>query len=79
MKKEGKYMLEFFIFFLYRTGAIVGSGTDKALEQKLFKLHEELTDLHRKRGEVCYFMIVLVLQKKEGRCICLGFGFPFLI
>ena len=45
-----------------RTGAIAGTVTDKALEQKMYKLHEELTDLHRKRGEVMIIISCSVLQ-----------------
>lgn len=46
-------------------GSITGAITDKALEQKLFKLHEELTDLHRKRGENAQQIIDLTSALKE--------------
>lgn len=32
-----------------------GSGNSQALEQKLFKLQEEVTELHRRRGEVTHY------------------------
>ena len=37
-----------------------GNGSEKiaSLEQKLFKLQEELTELHRQKGEVSYFVIL---------------------
>ena len=39
-------------------GVVVG-GSEKvaSLEQKLFKLQEELTELHRQKGEVCLILI----------------------
>ena len=41
-------------FLIYRGGATGSKGGEKtqALEQKVFKLQEELTELHRRRGEV---------------------------
>ena len=43
-----------------------GGGGEKtqALEHKLYKLQEELTELHRKRGEVSVCLCVCV-------CVCL--------
>jgi autophagy-related protein 16 len=32
-------------------------GNNQALEQKLFKLQEEVTELHRRRGEVILLII----------------------
>ena len=43
-------------FSLTGGGGGGGGGSEKAaatLEQKLFKLQEELTELHRQKGEVC--------------------------
>ena len=41
------------IFFTCtRGGGGSSSGKTQALEQKMFKLQEELTDMHRKKGEV---------------------------
>lgn len=43
-------------FSLTGGGAGGGAGSEKValLEQKLFKLQEEVTELHRQRGEVWY-------------------------
>ena len=39
----------------YRGGG--GGGNNQALEQKLYKLQEELTDVLKKKGEVLYQII----------------------
>ena len=52
-------------FSLTGGGAGGGAGSEKiaVLEQKLFKLQEEVTELHRQRGEVWYGSV---------RTICVG-------
>ena len=44
------------VFSLTGGGGGGGGGSEKiaGLEQKLFKLQEELTELHRQKGEVCW-------------------------
>lgn len=42
-----------------------GSPSDKGLEQKLYKLQEELTDLHRTKGEHAQRIIDLTSELKE--------------
>lgn len=54
-------------WIIFRGGASGGKGGEKtqALEQKVFKLQEELTELHRRRGEVNY--LLLHIQRKPDR------------
>lgn len=42
-----------FVTLHYSGGGGGGGERTHALEQKLFRLQEELTELHKKRGEVC--------------------------
>lgn len=46
------------LFYTYRSG---GGGGERALEQKLFRIQEELTELHKKRGEVSVVLQVMIL------------------
>ncbi|XP_013415279.1 autophagy-related protein 16-1 isoform X2 [Lingula anatina] len=48
-------------------GGVIGAERVRELEQKLFKLQEELTELHRKKGENSQRIIDLnnILQEKE--------------
>ncbi|BFZ00253.1 hypothetical protein BsWGS_03292 [Bradybaena similaris] len=50
-----------------RRGSLGNNSTVYALEQKLFKLQEELTEMHKKRGENAQAIINLnaLLQEKE--------------
>ena len=53
-------------FSLTGGGGGGGGGSEKAaaLEQKLYKLQEELTELHRQKGEV-HWMIIIDFYNSE--------------
>ena len=46
-------ILYVFIFIIFYNGSSSGGDKCHTLERKLYYLQEELTELHRKRGEVC--------------------------
>ena len=53
-------------------GAGGGGGSEKAaaLEQKLYKLQEELTELHRQKGEVHWMNVIdFYLTEISKRCL----------
>lgn len=59
-------------FSLTGGGGGGGSGSEKAaaLEQKLYKLQEELTELHRQKGEVHWMNIIeFYFTEISKRCL----------
>ena len=55
---------QFSLFYFSLTGGGGGTGSEKAavLEQKLYKLQEELTELHRQKGEVCICVFFIRIE-----------------
>ena len=54
-----KYYMSVIIYYVFSSGGSSGGGSGTtgekthALEQKVLKLMDELTELHRNKGEVC--------------------------